>query len=146
MNSLPVMVPLVTVDAHWALTAVQRIAINASRSANDRSDAVFIATGTGLGRHLAARYPLGPVAIAQVASSLWITVLTHIGTFADQGDTEVASGHPLSGCVHANAVNEARDRAWVATRRNGILNRDQLIFTRIGDAVPSAAEEPPDAR
>lgn len=146
MNSLAVLMPVFTSDAQGALTAVQRIAIDASRSANDRADALFLVTGPELGRHLAARYPLGPVAIAEVASALWITVLTHIGTFADQGDTEAASWHQLSGWVHAIAVNEARDRAGVVCRRNGIRNRDQPIVMLIGDAVPSASEEPPDAR
>ncbi len=146
MNSLAVLIPLVTGDAKVALTAVQRIAIDASRSASDRADALFLATGPELGRHLASRYPLGPVAIAEVASALWITVLTHIGSFRDHGDTEVASWHQLSGWVQAIAVNAARDRAGVVRRRNGIRNRDQPIVTRIGDAVPSAAEEPPDAR
>lgn len=146
MNSLAVLMPLVTGDAHGALTAVQRIAIDASRSANDRAEALFLATGLELGRHLAARYPLGSVAVAEVVSALWITVLTHIGTFADHGDTEAASWHQLSGWVHVIAVNEARDRAGVVRRRNGIRNRDQPIVTRIDAAVPSAAEEPPDAR
>ena len=118
MNSLAVLMPLVTGDAHGALTAVQRIAIDASRSANDRAEALFLATGLELGRHLAARYPLGSVAVAEVVSALWVTVLTHIGTFPDQGDTEVASWHQLRGWVHAIAVNEARDRADVMKRRN----------------------------
>ena len=118
MNSLAVLIPLVTGDAQVALTAVQRIAIDASRSANDRAEALFLATGLELGRHLAARYPLGSVAVAEVVSALWVTVLTHIGTFPDQGDTEVASWNQLRGWVHAIAVNEARDRADVMKRRN----------------------------
>ena len=118
MNSLAVLMPLVTGDAHGALTAVQRIAIDASRSPCDRAEALFLATGLELGRHLAARYPLGSVAVAEVVSALWVTVLTHIGTFPDQGDTEVASWHQLRGWVHAIAVNEAGDRADVMKRRN----------------------------
>ena len=119
MNSPASLLPLVT-DAliEGSLTPDQPIAIDATRPASERAEALFLATGPQLGRYLAARHPLGTVDIAEVTSALWITVLGHIGTFRDQGDTEVAAWHQLRAWFHAMAINEARDRADVMTRRN----------------------------
>ena len=118
MNARMSLRPLVAGDAHGALTPNQRIAIDPIRFPSERAEALVLAVGPQLGRHLAARYPIGTVDIADVVSALWIKVLNHIGTFRNQGDTEVAAWHQLHGWVHAIAVNEARDRAGVLMRRN----------------------------
>lgn len=131
MNARMSLRPLVAGDAHGALTPNQRIAIDGSRFPYERAEALFLAVGPQLGRHLAARYPISSVDIADVVSALWIKVLNHIGTFRDQGDTEVASWHQLRGWVHAIAVNEARDRAGVVKRRNEIRSYASLDRTRI---------------
>ena len=119
MNSPAVLLPLVTVPFNEGpLTPNQRIAIDVTRPASERAEALFLATGPQLGRYLAARHPLGTIDIAEVTSALWITVLGHISTFRDQGDTEAAAWHRLRAWFHAMAVNEAGNRAGVLMRRN----------------------------
>lgn len=118
MNARTSLHPLVAADARHALTPHQRIAIDPRRSPGERAEALFLATGPQLGRHLAARYPVGPVDIADVVGALWIKVLGHITTFRNPGDTDVSSWHQLRAWFHAMAVNEAGNRADVMTRRN----------------------------
>ena len=118
MNARTSLRPWVAADAGDALTPDQRIAIDATRPASERAEALFLATGPQLGRHLAARHPLGTVDIADVVGALWIKVLGHITTFRNLGDTDVSSWHQLRAWFHAMAVNEARDRAGVLMRRN----------------------------
>ena len=120
MNARMSLRPRVAGDAHGALTPNQRIAIDPIRFPSERAEALFLAVGPQLGRHLAARYPIGTVDIAEVTSALWITVLGHISTFRDQGDTEAAAWHRLRAWFHAMAVNEAGNRADVMTRRNAV--------------------------
>jgi DNA-directed RNA polymerase specialized sigma24 family protein len=118
MNARTSLRPWVAADAGDALTPDQRIAIDPSRSPGERAEALFLAIGPQLGRHLAARYPVGSVDIADVVGALWIKVLGHITTFRNLGDTEVSSWHQLRSWFHAMAVNEAGNRAGVMTRRN----------------------------
>ena len=118
MNARTSLRPWVAADAGDALTPDQRIAIDPSRSPGERAEALFHAIGPQLGRHLAARYPVGSVDIADVVGALWIKVLGHITTFRNLGDTDVSSWHQLRAWFHAMAVNEAGNRAGVLTRRN----------------------------
>lgn len=118
MNARTSLRPWVAADAGDALTPDQRIAIDPSRSPGERAEALFLAIGPQLGRHLAARYPVGSVDIADVVGALWIKVLGHITTFRNLGDTDVSSWHQLRAWFHAMAVNEAGNRADVMTRRN----------------------------
>lgn len=120
MNARTSLRPWVAADAGDALTPDQRIAIDPSRSPGERAEALFLAIGPQLGRHLAARYPVGSVDIADVVGALWIKVLGHITTFRNLGDTDVSSWHQLRAWFHAMAVNEAGNRADVMTRRNAV--------------------------
>ena len=139
MNSPAVLLPLVTVAFNGeSLTPDQRIAIDGTRSPSERAEALLLAIGPELGRYLAGRHPLGTVDIAEVVSALWIKVRGHIGTFRDQGDTEVASWHQLSGWVQAIAVNEAGDRADLMKRRNA-ARLDPVEGIRTGS--PGTVEE-----